>query len=156
MRGKTCAVLASLGLLVAAGCSNTQLDPDDPGSVALHLFALAADEPDQEQLATIFDPDMLSQRGVPLLDALDVIAGSAAPDLLGVDTAPGVDEAFVDLAVALPGEGRAVYNVKLRRSGELGWRIAWFQGPGVEWPARGRRGESLTTSAPPEPSSDGW
>ena len=149
-------ILALLGLAAFVGCSAPELDPNDPASVALQLFTLADAEPGQEELDRLFDPDALANRVVPLLDALDGITGSATPSLLGVETAPGTDEAFVDLELALPGEGRAVYNLKLRRFGQEGWRIAWFQGPGVEWPPRNRRGASLTTSAPPEPPADGW
>ena len=149
-------VLTLLGLALIVGCSAPEFDPTDPGSVALQLFTLSDTEPGPQELDLLFDPDELANHVVPLLDALDGIAGSAAPRLLGVETAAGTYEAFVDLELALPGEGRAVYNLKLRQFGQEGWRIAWFQGPGVEWPPRNRRGASLTTSAPPEPPTDGW
>lgn len=156
MRLARVTVLALLGLAVVVGCSGPEPDPNDPGAVALHLFTRAANAPDPAELLEIFDPDGLADRKVPLLDTLDVIAGSSSPELLGVDIGPDSDEAFVDLAVELPGEGRAVYSVKLRRLEEFGWRIAWFQGPGVEWPTAGRRGAGLTTSAPPGSMGDGW
>ena len=156
MRAAHSWVPALLGLALVAGCSAPELDPNDPGSVAQHLFTLATDGPAQEELATIFDPEVLPEHPVALLDALDAIADLEDPELLAVDSSPDTDEVFVDLALALPGEGRAVYSVKLRHLEQAGWRIAWFQGPGVEWPDRGRRGPGLSTSAPPEPATDGW
>lgn len=156
LRSDACAVLTLLALAATVGCSDPGGNTDDPGPVALRLFALADAEPGPEELERWFEPELLASRGVPLLDALDGIAGSGSPTLLAVETAPGAEEAFVDLAVSLPGGGRAVYNVKLRRLGEDGWRIAWFQGPGVEWPPREERGASLTTSAPPGTPDAGW
>lgn len=149
-------LLALLGVAATVSCGGRPPDMNDPGVVALQLFALAADAPEQEQLESLFDPDPLSSQVVSLLEALDMLADSAPPDLLRVETAPGADEAFVDLTVELSGGGRAGYSVKLRRLESDDWRISWFQGPGVEWPRLGRRGAGLTTSAPPESRSDGW
>jgi hypothetical protein len=147
-------LLLLLGLLTVAACSVPAPDPQDPASVALQLFALSESDPGAEELRAWFDPDLLTDQNVALLDALDGISESAAPNLLGVESEPNSQEAFVDLEIELRGAGRAVYNVKVRRIGEDGWRIAWFQGPGVEWPSRNRKGAGLTTSAPPEPPSE--
>ena len=152
----TGALLLLLGLMTVAACSAPAPDPQSPASVALQLFALCGTEPEPEELQAWFDPDFLEDHDVELLDALDRISESAAPNLLGLESDPNAQEAFVDLEIELRGAGRAVYNVKLRRIGAEGWRIAWFQGPGVEWPSRNRKGAGLTTSAPPEPPSDGW
>jgi len=155
-RGTNGVVPLLLGLLALAGCSAPEPDAHDPESVALRLFALPAAASTVDPLAAVFDPLQLSGGRADLLDALDGLAAPATPTVLGMQTAPEGAEAFVDLEVELPGSGRAVYNVKLRRLGEQGWRIAWFQGPGVEWPTRNPTGPSLSTSAPPQPPSDDW
>jgi len=148
---------AILALAVLAGCTAEAPPPPagTPGAAALRLFSLAGEEDRSAEFETIFDPDALADRRVALLDALDSLAASPAPQLTGVSAPEGADEAFADLSVELPGGGRAFYSVMLLASPAGTWRIAWFQGPGVEWPRRGRRGDGLTTSVPPGNGRDG-
>lgn len=143
------AVLVCTIALCACAAPHPSPTAEDPGAVALQLFSLPEEPPQEGALAQIFDPDALSGGRVSLLDALEALAGFPPPELLAVEAIEGDEEAFADLAVELPGGGRAAFSVKLRRLEAEGWRVAWFQGPGVEWPSRGRRGESLSTSSPP-------
>ena len=151
-RPALCGALVLPGLLLAAACGGPEPDPQNPASVAVHLFALAGREPAFEELAATFDAKTLEAWQGPLLDNLDALSrlgASEPPEVLGVDRVPGTPEAYVDLAAELPGRGRADCSVLLRSTGETGWRIVWFQGPGIEWPPRSRRDAGLTTSAPP-------
>jgi hypothetical protein len=121
----------------------------------MNLFVVAGEQNRPAELDSVFDPVSLATGEVALLDALDALAGSPPPELTGVHLSEGEEEAFVDLDVELPGGGRASYNLKLTTGTDGGWRIAWFQGPGVEWPPSGGRGNGLTTSVPPGVESGG-
>lgn len=146
-----------LALALIAGCAEKPdaVPQDGPGAAAMNLFTLAIEENRPAELDSAFDPGSLDGGDVALADSLDVLAGLRPPELIGVYSSDDGVEAFCDLAVELPGGGRATYNVKLSASPDGGWRIAWFQGPGVEWPRRERRGDGLTTSLPPEDGPGG-
>jgi hypothetical protein len=143
--------LLLLGLAALAGCDSSAPDPDDPGAVALRLFRLAGDEPPAPELESLFEPDALKRSPVSLLDALAALPAGAEARVRGVEQATGGRQAWADLSVELPGGGRADYTVQLRATEGRGWRIAWFQGPGVEWPVSDPGGAGLSTSAPPDP-----
>ena len=146
----------SAGLLVVvvalAFCGRGE--DHDPGAVAMRLFELALiDEPTDEQLRRAFDPLPPAAQRAALLDALSTMADVASLRIVNVDRPAGPDDAFADLVALLPGGGSAHFTVRLRkrREGPDPWRVTWFQGPGVEWPAAGSgRGNGLSTSAPPE------
>ena len=144
--------LALVLVLVACGCAGEDEPGTDAASAALLLFEVARiDEPDDDTLAATFElapgPD---NRGA-LLDALGLLAEAGDPLVVEVLQPEGPADAFVDLTAQLPGGAVAQFNVRLRASEPGSWRVTWFLGPGVEWPARGaRRGDGLSSSAPPE------
>ncbi len=146
----------STGLLVVvvalASCGRGE--DSDPGAVAMRLFELARiDEPTDEQLRRAFDPLPPAEQRAALLDALSTLVDVASLRIVDVDQPAGPDDAFADLAGLLPGGGSAHFTVRLRKrtEGPDPWRITWFQGPGIEWPAAGsERGNGLSTSAPPK------
>ncbi len=146
----------SAGLLavVVALASCGRAEDHGPGAVATRLFELALiDEPTDEQLRRAFDPLPPAEQRAALLDALSMLANVASLRVVDVDRPAGPDDAFADLAAVLPGGGSAHFTVRLtkRAEGPDPWRVTWFQGPGVEWPAAGAgRGNGLSTSAPPE------
>lgn len=145
----------SVGLLVLLGtlacCGRTE--PQDPGVAAMRLLELAqVDEPTDDQLRRAFHPVPSDAQRAALLDALSALADVASLRVVDVVRLADPDDAFADLAALLPGGGSAHFTVRLRKRMEEPdpWRITWFQGPGVEWPAAGSgRGDGLSTSAPP-------
>ena len=145
---------ASLLVVVVALASCGWGEKHDPGSVAMRLFELALiDEPTDEQLLRAFDPLPPAEERAALLDALSTLVDATSVRIVDVDQPAGPDDAFADLAALLPGGGSAHFTVRLRKrsEGPDPWRVTWFQGPGVEWPAAGSgRGSGLSTSAPPE------
>ncbi len=145
--------LLMLGLAAAALGCGAPFDPsheDDPARVAVELFELArSGEPGGEMLTRFFGDGLSDYQQADLLDALAALAGFPAPSVLERSPLAGPDEIYVDLATVLAGGGQARFAVKLDRQDE-GWRVRWFHGPGVEWPApRSPRSDGLTTSAPP-------
>jgi hypothetical protein len=146
----------TLAGLLAASCGSPTLDRDDPGSVALSLFELSHRELHQAELEALFEHEALAEQSVSLRDALGRLPPSAEPRLLRTDPSPDGQEVYADLALELPGGGQAAYTVELRAAVDGGWRIAWFQGPGVEWPPSGGSDPGLTTSAPPHPRPGRW
>lgn len=138
------ALLALALTLTACGTA------EDPAAVSLRLFELARiDEPSDEQLGTTFDPALAADGRAALLDALSTLAHLSSPQVVDLHQPAGPDDAFADLVAELHGGGTAHFTVRLRRGGDETdpWRVTWFQGPGVEWPAtRSKRGAGLTTS----------
>ena len=144
---------AALLVVLVALASCGPGEDHDPGAVAMRLFELALiDEPTDDQLRRAFDPLPPTEQRAALLDALSTLAHVASLRIVDVDQPADPDDAFADLAALLPGGGSARFTVRLRKCMEEPdpWRVTWFQGPGVEWPATGSgRGNGLSTSARP-------
>ncbi len=144
-----------IALLGLCACAPELPTEHSAGSAALRLFELAGvDEPTDLQLAAVFDPVPDTDGRGALLDELSGLAGTVSTVVVGVQSFAGADDAYVDVAAALPGGGEALFNVRLRRlptpPGEAPeWRVTWFQGPGTEWPGAGGRGDGLSNSARP-------
>ncbi len=141
-------------VVVVALASCGRGEDHDPGAVAMRLFELALiDEPTDEQLRRAFDPLPPAEQRAALLDALSTLVDVVSLRIVDVDQPAGPDDAFADLAGLLPGGGSAHFTVRLRKraEGPDPWRVTWFQGLGIEWPAVGsERGNGLSTSAPPK------
>ncbi|NIM00309.1 MAG: hypothetical protein GTN89_05235 [Acidobacteria bacterium] len=146
-------------LLVLPGCGG-EPDPYAPPATredtVLAMFALTRvnHEAEPQSLERLFGTITDEQQRAALLDAIDALA--PADEIEIVETYPMDDlvrESF-DLVGRLPGGGVARFSVQIDTSTEPG-RIVWFSGPGVEWPARKRRGPGLSTSAPPTPPPGG-
>ena len=122
-----------------------------PAAAALELFELAREVDSQaERLETTFDALPPADDRAALLDALELLGAVDVLRVVDVQLAAGPQDAFVDLDASLPGGGLAHYTVRLRASEVQGWRVTWFQGPGVEWPgSERRRSDGLSSSAPP-------
>ncbi len=143
--------------LVLIGCSAcrthvaTISPPDDARDAALELFRLAGTPaPDDDALALVIDRDLLARGGAACRLALASLAGASSPRPVAIAPLGGPERAAVDVEAVLPGGAVARFSVEARRQQDGTWRVAWFAGPGVEWPsARPRTGEGLTSSAPP-------
>jgi hypothetical protein len=129
----------------------------EPGPVeaAREMFRLARERPPAaERVDALFGSETRGARRAALLDALEHLAGLSEPQLSGVETMSDLRRTAVDLYAELPGGGIARFSVQLEAIGDEGWRVRWFRGPGVEWPpARPRRDEGLSSSAPPAVAS---
>jgi len=139
--------------LLGVGCGDAGAPPTDPGpgDAALLLFDLARiAEPTGEELAAVIEPVPAGGKRATLLDELSKLAGVTALHVVEVSQPAGPGDAFVDLEARLPEGGIARFSLRMRGSEPGGWRVAWFQGPGVSWPpGKSRPGESLSSSAPP-------
>jgi hypothetical protein len=147
---RRCAPL--LAVLLLGGCGGaTELEEAAPAATARELFALAATDTRQDdRLHELFDLRLVDGDRAGLLDALDEL-GSVSPAAdVAITPLSGPSEVVVDLTAELPGGGSASYSVQLREDTDASWRITWFLGPGVEWPASSRKGEGLTVSPDPE------
>ena len=147
------AAIAGMVALLAAvpGCSDREIhEPGGPEAQALALFALArGDEPEPAELDRLFDTEPESARRAALLDALGELSDATAARVVGMQELPSLNRVAVDLAADLTGEGTANYSVQLELRDETTWKVVWFGGPDVEWPAaRRRRGLGLTTRGP--------
>ena len=140
-----------LALLALCGCGRSAAPAESgPVSKARELFVLAAlDEPTDDRLLELFDPGRVGDDRAALLDALDRLDDVSPASDVEVTELSGPDEVVVDLTAELPGGGSAGYSVQLRAETDGSWRIDWFLGPGVEWPASQGKDEGLTVSAPP-------
>ena len=138
--------IATLALLVAAvGCGQSAAPPEE--AAALRIFGLTGAAPDEPRLQEWFELGQDEGRKTALLDALDALGTVVDPEVTGVEPLPETNRAIVDILVALPGGGTALYSVQVERDGAGAWRIGWFAGPGLEWPTPGRRrNQGLTTS----------
>jgi hypothetical protein len=144
-------LLASL-LAATAACDRSEgPQADSPAAAALALFELAgADPPPEEELGALFGSALDELQRASLLEALAAIADASEPTVVRTEPLSGLDRVAVDLSAAAPAGGRAEFSVQLQQAAGGEWQISWFQGPGVEWPRRGRpRGTGLTTSALP-------
>lgn len=128
-------LLAAVACL--AGCAKSE-PPEPPAArAARSLFELAHDtDPSEERLRELFDADALDSPRPALLDALDVLAATAATGTVRLTELSGPDEIVADVEAELDGGGSAVFSVQLRHGDADSWRVRWFQGPGIEWPAR--------------------
>jgi hypothetical protein len=143
---------AGLALLALAGCGDPAPDAEDPAAAVHELFALArpGGAGREERLRALFGAEVVGEAGPALLDAVAALAPAvparvAPPERLGAD-----GPVAIDVEAELDGGGRARYSVQLARRPDGAWRIRWFQGPGVEWPAPSpRRDEGLSISPGP-------
>lgn len=148
------AVLLSLAIAAVFGGACREAPeplPTGPAGAALRMFEMAAGgEPTRDQLDTLFDPEMSDRDRAGLLDALIVVGTTPDPRVGSALALEGLGRSVVELTADLPGGGQAVYAVHVEPQGDDDWRVRWFGGPGVQWPAAARRrDEGLTTSAPP-------
>lgn len=155
MKRTTC-LLPLLIAIAACGSppSPPELEPLDPIAVALDLLASSSTEEGRLRLAERRFTVEIDDADWPILhDALESLGGLTDPQpgiAEPLDAGPDPTEFIVDLDVAISELGRGVVSVRLRRDNSS-WRIEWFQGPGTEWPLRGRpANEGLSSSAPPD------
>ena len=141
-----------LAVFLLVGCGGVEeVEEAAPAATARELFALAAADPRRDdRLHALFDPRMADGDRAELLDALDALGNVAPAADVEITPLSGPDEVVVDLTAEMPGGGSAGYSVQLRQETDEFWRITWFLGPGVEWPASSRKGEGLTVSPAPE------
>jgi hypothetical protein len=145
-------VLATLvGLALCAGCGFSVAPPEEPVLTALLLFETATvDQPDEARLERLFelsDDELFRAR---LLDALEALPDSGAPEVRQVERFDTLGRAAVDVTFALSGGSEADYSVQLKRVDESNWRVIAFHGPGISWPTRRRpRGDGLSTRPDP-------
>ena len=140
----------ALTALTACGAPDPPMDP--AAAAAVELFSIAQGlDPSPDELAARFDePPQNEGRRATLLDALATLAALPAPRVVAVELQTDPNDAFVDLESELAGGGLARFTVRLAADGAGGWRVRWFQGPGVTWPANGGvRNQGLTSSAAP-------
>lgn len=147
------ALLLSASLLAATIACDRPEDAESggPGGAAVALFELAGTDPPSEAgLAELFGAGLDEVQRAALLEALAGIADLSEPTVVRTEPLSGLERVAVDLSAATAAGGSAEFSVQLQQAGGGEWQIRWFQGPGVEWPRRGRRrGEGLTTSALP-------
>ena len=144
--------LALLFVAVLVACRGGEAGPP-PERTALALFELArGGEPSEERLTGLLERVPRDEAGrAALFDVLETLGRAAPPRVSGVTASEGEADAFVDLVVALPGEGEARYSVRLVDVGSGAWRVRWIKGPALEWPRRARvQGDGLSSSAPVE------
>ena len=141
--------LGALGalLLAALGCTGLG-GPAGPEAAAISLFELAGSEPEPDRIDATFGPvdDELSR--ARLLDALEQLPPTDEPQVVEVVPRADSGPVIVDLAVMLDSGGEATFSVKLDRDADGPWRIAWFQGPGIEWPRSARRKDNGLSTRP--------
>jgi hypothetical protein len=124
-------------LLALCGCGGAPADPAAQAAVELFALAREGDPPDAELTARFAEPPESERERATLLDALALLAGQPAPVVVAVERADDPTDAFVDLEVPFEGGGSARYTVRLTADGDDRWRVRWFQGPGIGWPADG-------------------
>jgi hypothetical protein len=144
-------VAGGLALALAACVAPPEDGAGDQGEAALRLFELARiDEPTDEQLQAVLAEVPAADSRAQLLDALAALAGTSEARVLAVNRPAGPDDAFVDLTARLADGGEARFGVRIAAIEPNSWRVRWFHGPDVDWPASRRpRGDALSTSAPP-------
>ncbi len=145
-------LIAVASLSVLAGCDApappVAPEPTTEGR-ALELLELASSpEPDPARVETLFGVVDDEREHAALLDAIVRLRGATDVTVVETYTLEDLARTGFELEGALPGEGRARFSIQLDTSTQPG-TIVWFTGPGVEWPERRRRGDGLSTSAPP-------
>jgi len=151
LRPAACLSLAIAALFGMACREAPEPVPEGAAGAALQMFEMAASgEPPQDRLDSLFDPEMGDRNRAALLDALIIVGTTPQAKVESVESLEGLGRSVVELTADLPGGGQAGYAVHVEPLASGSWRVRWFRGPGVEWPASGRRqNEGLTTSAPP-------
>jgi len=154
MRSRSRLLAGGLALAVTA-CVTPDDGGSDQGDAALRLFDLARiEEPTDEQLHSVLAEVPAADGRAQLLDALAALADASDPRIVEIVQPAGPGDAFVDLTARLADGGEARFGVRVAAVEADTWRVRWFQGPDVDWPASRRpRGDALSTSAPP-PSTD--
>jgi hypothetical protein len=146
------AAAAVIALLALTACSDGEPPgPPGPEQRALQLFEPSLrEEPVAAEVALLFGAELDGAARAALFDALAALPDSPVIEAVASEEMEVLDRMVVDIKAGLPAGGSAKYSVQLEQTDGGGWRILWFQGPGVEWPGQGRtRGDGLTTSAPP-------
>lgn len=146
------ALLIGVAPLLACGDSTPEeAPPRTAAEQTLWLFEIA----DQgqlapEQMAELFEIPEDEKRRALLFDAVEQLAANGTPRIVAEVELPELQRIAIDLARE-DGEAVALYSVQLN-SVSTPPKISWFSGPGVEWPERSRRGDGLSSSAPPSSS----
>ena len=142
------AALAGLSLALAApGCGPAAPEPSEPERLALELFRAAA-QPERERLDLLFGPATDEAARAVLADSVERLLPAREPRIVGMEELDGPDQVVIDIEAGLEGGGSGLWSVQVETA-DGGWRISWFQGPGVEWPpSRRRRDEGLSSSPP--------
>ena len=150
MSPKTWLLLGSLALAALTGCSGPAeeaepLEPRPPEeAAALALFEMAALlDADEEKLRSTVREDLIESDRTALLDAISRLQGESLPSVQGVETMIPDDRQMITLEAELADGGLAEFRVA-----EEQWRVVWFSGPGIEWPAPRIRGDGLSSSSP--------
>ena len=138
--------LTTLLLLAgASGCGPDAPEPTGPERVVLELFALSAD-PGEDDLLRLFGPESDGRRRAVLADSVELLRPAREPRIVGLEEIEGPRRVVIDVEAGLDGGGAGLWSVQVDTVAD-GWRVTWFQGPGVEWPpARQRRDDGLSTS----------
>jgi len=154
-------ILFSLAVVIAAlsGCADTreapETKPSGPSDVVFELFRLVSvDDPTPESVEGLFGKVGDEQAQASLLDAIRALRPVSEVEIVETYPMNNLLRLSFDLLGRLPGGGLAEYSVQLDTASEPG-TIVWFSGPGVEWPTRRRRGDGLSTSAPPRATTGG-
>ncbi len=144
---------ALVGLALLAACSPA----DSPGQTpdrepeeraALALFTLAGQlDIDEPLLQSTVREDLIERDRTALLDALGELHGDTAPQITGIEAMIPDDRRMVLLERPLADEGLAAFRVLTERQADDAWRVVWFAGPGIEWPAPSLSGEGLSSSS---------
>jgi len=147
---KAARVVALLAISLVS-CRSPGTSQSGPEQAALDLFALAGENPrDDLRVDGMFELGPDDPGRSELLDALDELADAGPPQITDVQPLPGLGRVAIDLYAELDGGTIARYSVQLEPGAGGGWKVRWFQGPGLSWPRRRvPRGEGLTTSGPP-------
>ncbi|ANM29490.1 hypothetical protein ABI59_07670 [Acidobacteria bacterium Mor1] len=147
-------LLVVLALAALVGCSDPAEDPDPAESrapeeaAALALFEMAELlDADEEKLRNTVREDLIESDRTALLDAIARLRGESPPRIQGVEPMIPDDRQMITLEADLPDEGLAVFRVLAERDAEDHWKVVWFSGPGIEWPAPRIRGEGLSSSS---------
>jgi len=141
----------ALAALAACACTERPAPGEDPTDTAARVFELAAESPrTARRISALFGEPGDDRRRAALGDALDALETTGAPVLVEVVALESDARLAIDFRAPLTGDAEGFYSVHVERSESGLWTVRWFQGPGVEWPDRSRRGDGLTTSNAPE------
>ena len=146
--------LAIVGLAFVACGGGEEDPPRDPIDAQLwQLFDVVnAGDLQPDSLEPLFVLPSDEQELAELFDSADLLAGEGELSVVQRDALETIDRIAVDLRRTSDGREEQ-FSFQLEGAPEAA-KIVWFSGPGVEWPRRTRRGDGLSTSAPPE-SGDG-
>lgn len=149
-------LLASLTVVAVACGGGTDEAPSlsnaTPSETALSLFALAARNADDRELAARFvSPDGLDEDPDGFFDQVEGLSDVAHPRVVASEALAGLDEVVVDLEGERPGPTLVAFMVVTAPAGDGTWRVRFFGGPGVQWPRYPiPRGDATTTSPAPD------